>query len=196
MSSLEKYFPNPKVWLVFLILIGGVAYWLGAHTHNTEQAAPLVSNTVAEAASTTPAQTPNLSAPPSLPQPSLYLNRVPKSCQDTDTADATQCIEDYATSTTAQANTLAQRLVLAAPERAKQASSTPDFPIYFSYGGTDFLADLPIGVQKAQQVKGSYIDTLCKLDSMNLYWACVYYNEQQYLGVLKSLEGGLTSTGP
>ncbi len=164
------------ITLAALLVVGGGAYWLGAHSHRI-----------------------TLENQPALgfPQPGSYLTLMPEDCQNTDTADATACIWSYASSTADKAETRTQEAILG---NRGQVSLPSGYPIF---GGSDFAKDLAIGVQRAERTRQGYIDTLCKLDAMNLYGgsaielevgACEYYNEVLYLDVLKSLEGRLTAT--
>ena len=172
---MKKPFPIAGV-LLFTIVVGVVGYELGIHAR---EPAPEAKPTLV------------------LPTPGPYLALIPQDCQNTDTADATACVWSYASSTAHEADMLAKGLVSA--DLGQPEAAVPGYPIF---GGADFSSDLSIGVRKAEQRRQSYIDTICKLDSMMLYGgsgidleqgACEYYYEALYLDILKGLQGEATS---
>jgi hypothetical protein len=133
----------------------------------------------------------------------LYLWMGVSQCpDDADTSDMFACLYNFADATSKEANALANKLITQAPIRLKEITSTNTGPVSFVYGGSDFLTDLPIQVEKAQKAKDEFINSVCNLASMKIYGgsgmdleqtACKYHFTEEYLQILKSLEGGLTA---
>jgi hypothetical protein len=131
-----------------------------------------------------------------------FLNTVYQCPDNTDTSDRFVCISNLADTTVAQANTLANKLITQSSVRLKEITSTKTGPVSFVYGGEDFLKSLPEAVGEAQKTNDQYITSVCNLAEMNIFGgggmdlekeACRYYYTDQYLKILKNLEGGLTT---
>ncbi len=131
----------------------------------------------------------------------LFMDKVIRCPDDINTSDRFVCLFNLAESTNKEANALAEKLISQAPIRLKEIKTSKTGPASFVYGGEDFLTALPEQVKKAQQVKDQYINSLCNLTSMTIFGgsgmdleknACSYYFTNEYLQILKSLEGGLT----
>jgi len=121
-------------------------------------------------------------------------------CPDTNTSDRYVCLHNLAETTNKEADALVDKLITQAPIRLKEITKTQTGPVSFVYGGRDFLTDLPIQVEKAQKAKDDYINSVCNLNSMKIYGgsgvdleieACKYHFTNEYLQILKKLEGGL-----
>ena len=132
----------------------------------------------------------------------LFLDNISQCPDDTDTSDEYVCLYNLADATSKEANALANKLITQAPIRLKEITSTNTGPVSFVYGGSDFLTDLPTQVKKAQTVKDEFINSVCNLASMKIYGgsgmdleqvACQYHFTEEYLQILKNLEGGLTA---
>lgn len=165
---------QPKNLLVFLALIvfGVGGYLLGSRLQH-EQATAIGTSR--------------------FPTLDSYTALAPQDCQNRDTADATACVWRFASSTAYEADILAEQLV--SGNLGHPGASVSGYPIF---GGEGFASDLSMGVRQAEKTRQSYIETICKLDSMTLYGgsgidleqgACEYYNQLQYLTLLKHLRG-------
>ena len=149
------------------------------------------------------AVTPEQNSSVSTSTSTLFLDSVSQCPDDTDTSDEYVCLSNLADATTKEADILANKLITQAPIRLKEITSTNNGPVSFVYGGSDFLTDLPTQVKNAQKTKDQYINSICNLASMEIYGgsgmdleqsACQYHFTEEYLQILKSLEGGLTAT--
>jgi hypothetical protein len=133
----------------------------------------------------------------------LFMDSVSQCPDDTDTSDEYACLYNLADATSKEADALANKLITQAPIRLKEITSTNTGPVSFVYGGSDFLTNLPKQVKNAQTAKDGFINSICNLASMKIYGgsgmdleqsACHYHFTEEYLQILKNLEGGLTAT--
>ena len=135
----------------------------------------------------------------------LFMDEI-SACPDSverSVSERTECLSDQLDAKIAEADALANKLITIAPIRREEIISKNIGPMRWEYGGEDFLAALPELVQKAQKAKEEYSNDVCNLAMVNIFGstgmtieklACWYFYEEQYLGVLKNLEGGLTAT--
>ncbi len=131
----------------------------------------------------------------------FFMNNVSQCPDNVSVPDQFSCLYELADATDKEANTLAEKLISQAPIRLEEITIKKTGPVSFVYGGSGFLTDLPVQVKRAQQAKDEYIKSVCNLTSMTIYAgsgmdleqnACRYYFTNEYLQILKSLEGGLT----
>jgi hypothetical protein len=129
-----------------------------------------------------------------------YQDQMDRCPYDVSVGDRFICISNFAERTTVEADALAHKLITQAPVRLKEITTQNDGPMSWEYGGPDFLEHLPGIVKVAQKAKDQYINSVCTLASMKIFGstgmdveeeACRYYFTEQYLEVLKGLEGGL-----
>lgn len=130
------------------------------------------------------------------------MDNIPECPNNESTSDRYSCISKLSEATNEEADTLSEKLISQSPIRLEEINSTQTGPVPFVYGGSDFLTLLPIQVSKVQQTKDDYIKSICNLTSMTMFGgsgmdleqnACNYYFTNEYLQILKSLEGGLTA---
>jgi len=131
----------------------------------------------------------------------FFMNNVSQCPNNVSVPEQFSCLYKLADATEKETDTLATKLVSQAPIRLQEMKDKKIGPVPFVYGGEDFLLALPAQVKKAQQARNDYIDGVCNLTSMTIYGgsgmdleqnACKYYFTNEYLQILKSLEGGLT----
>lgn len=129
-----------------------------------------------------------------------YQDKMDKCPYNASVGDRFVCIADYSERITAEADTLANKLITQAPLRIKEVITKKDGPMPWEYGGTDFLAYLPEMVEKSRKAKDQYIESVCMLASMKIFGstgmdieeeACRYYYTEQYVEILKGLEGSV-----
>lgn len=132
----------------------------------------------------------------------LFMDKVAQCPSDINTSDRFVCLSRLARATDDEANALAEKLISQSPIRLEEINTTEIGPFAFVYGGSDFLTVLPIQVKKAQLAKDEYIESICNLTSMTIFGgsgmdleqnACKYHFTNEYLQILRSLEGGLTA---
>ncbi len=137
-----------------------------------------------------------------LKQSKLFMDKVTQCPNDINTSDRFICLFNLAEATVKETNALAEKLISQAPIRLKEIETSKTGPASFVYGGEDFLNALPEQVKKAQKAKDQYINSICNLTSMTIFGgsgmdleqnACSYYFTNEYLQILKGLEGGLTN---
>ncbi len=140
---------------------------------------------------------------PDFTESTPFMNTMSQCPSDINVSDRFVCISKLAETTDMEADTLANKLITQAPVRLKEITSKNVGPAPFEYGGEDFLKALPEVVGEAQKRKNEYIVSVCNLAQMNIFGgsgmdleaeACRYYYTEQYLKILKNLEGGLNKS--
>lgn len=133
----------------------------------------------------------------------FFMDNISQCPNNVSVSEQFSCLYNLADATDKEANILAEKLISQAPIRLAEITIKKTGPVSFVYGGSDFLINLPVQVKRAQQAKDEYIKSVCNLTSMTIYGgsgmdleqnACKYYFTNEYLQILKSLEGGLTTT--
>jgi hypothetical protein len=131
----------------------------------------------------------------------FFMDNISQCPDNVSVPDQFSCLYELAEATDKEVNTLAEKLISQAPIRLEEITAKKTGPVSFVYGGSGFLTDLPVQVKRAQQAKDEYIKSVCNLTSMTIYGgsgmdleqnSCRYYFTNEYLQILKSLEGGLT----
>lgn len=139
---------------------------------------------------------------PDFTQKTPFLNIISGCPADINVNDLFVCISKLVDKTSAEADTLANKLITQSSIRLREITSTTTGPVSFQYGGADFLRNLPDLVRQAQKNRKQYISSVCNLDQLNIFGgsgmdlereACRQYYTKQYLNILKNLEGGLTA---
>lgn len=132
----------------------------------------------------------------------FFMDNVSQCPDNVSVPEQFDCLYELADVTEKEADALANKLISQAPIRLEEITTKNIGPVSFVYGGSSFLTDLPIQVKRAQKVRDEYIKSVCNLTSMTIYGgsgmdleqnACRYYFINEYLQILKSLEGGLTA---
>jgi hypothetical protein len=196
-----------SLFLLIAALLSAGSFWLGTTQVRTE----IVQTEVSVDTTTKPNDPDNadridsdaIKPVPDFSDSTPFFSVAPVECRETNVSDGYACIFKYADTAVASADALAKKLITRAPQRLKELDSDPEAPITFEYGGSDFLTDLPDGVQMAQESRDKYLKGICGLDSMKIYGgsgmdleqqACRYYYANQYLQILKRLEAGVSSS--
>lgn len=123
---------------------------------------------------------------------------------DTSVGDRFICISRLLEKTVTEVDALENKIMLQAPIRLREVTSKNNGPMSWEYGGENFLRSLPEAISEPQKSKSQYINSVCGLAGMNIFGstgmdierdACKYYYTEQYLKVLKNIEGGLNREG-
>jgi len=156
------------LYICLLAIFSAGFYLLGSYTHQT---APISTYTIAQAVNSDPRQ--------------FYSSFVDGPCPFVNTPDTEACITSLASSTLAEADTLAHKLAEASP-----GTNTDQFV-------ASYYDELRASVRSAQKARNTYLDAICGLNGLLSYGgtgmgsdiqACRYYYAQLYLNLLKDLD--------